>query len=368
MLKILVADDDPDVQTILTERLNAEGYQATAVADGREALAAVREDIPDVVLLDVEMPRMKGLETLEHIRSDWPELPVILMTAFASVPLAVQAMQEGANDFVQKPIEFEILQSKISKAIARKEFSSEVARLLGDLTHELKNLLQPVVAGTGLLKEEIEELVGRLMPIEAAKAEASHQLCEEIIDMLQRTASKMQDRMKVLADYVKVAGTPCMPGPCRLVNVLDQVLLVLRHLATSHGVTLQCEGLHDLPVILADESLLFTAFFNLVNNAIPEVPSGGTITIRGAMGSEGQTILLTVHDTGRGMPPEMVRTLFKHTVISRKVGGTGLGLRIVKEAVDAHQGSITVSSVQGQGTTFCIRLPIYHLETVTRSA
>jgi signal transduction histidine kinase len=97
--------------------------------------------------------------------------------------------------------------------------------------------------------------------------------------------------------------------------------------------------------------------YNLVNNAIPEIPPGGSITITGALSPSGNEIILSIEDTGRGMAPDVLSSLFTYHVMSRKPGGTGLGTKIVKDAVDAHGGSIRVQSTEGKGTTFTICLP-----------
>jgi len=96
----------------------------------------------------------------------------------------------------------------------------------------------------------------------------------------------------------------------------------------------------------------------LVNNAIPEMPAGGTVTIRGEADTSAGRILLEVADTGRGMPDEVKKSLFTVRVVSRKPGGTGLGTKIVKDVVDVHRGRISVESVLGKGATFHIQLPI----------
>jgi signal transduction histidine kinase len=123
-------------------------------------------------------------------------------------------------------------------------------------------------------------------------------------------------------------------------------------------VTLCVRDLESLPLIQADENRLFNAFYNLVNNAIPEVPSGGSITVQGRIEDGGRSIVLSVIDTGKGMSREVRESLFSYQAISRKVGGTGLGTKIVKDVVDAHGGRITVESEQGKGSSFHITLPV----------
>ena len=104
--KILVVDDDPDIRAVLEDHLSA-GYSIACAGDGRAALSALDQEGCDLVLLDVELPGAKGLSVLSDIHRTWSHLPVIIMTANASIPLAVQAIKEGATDFITKPLEFE---------------------------------------------------------------------------------------------------------------------------------------------------------------------------------------------------------------------------------------------------------------------
>ena len=117
---------------------------------------------------------------------------------------------------------------------------------------------------------------------------------------------------------------------------------------------LHVRGMKKLPLIHVDEKRLFTALYNLVGNAIPVVPQGGTITISGAVNIKKDTLELTIKDTGKGMSPEVRERLFTDNAISTRAGGTGLGSKIIKDAIDQHQGSITVESEEGVGTSFHI--------------
>lgn len=175
--------------------------------------------------------------------------------------------------------------------------------------------------------------------------------------MVQTTSRRIQVRLKQIGDCVKGLSTPPKFAPCILPNVVEAVFTTLLTFAGEKQVSLRIEGLRLLPPIMADEQRLFNAFYNLVNNAIPEVPEGGSITVRGERESA-DWILLAVADTGRGMPPELRDRLFSARAISSKRSGTGLGTKIVKDVVDTHHGTITVESEVGVGTTFHIRLPI----------
>ena len=235
---------------------------------------------------------------------------------------------------------------------------AEVARILGDIGHDVKNLLMPVLCGASLLKDEIDEVFAEMKSPAPVKAKKSHEMCHEIIEMLSNNARRIQDRVKEIGDCVKGLSSPPKFSSCKIFHVVASVFDTLKLFAQEKGITLHHEGIQDLPPIQADEGRLFNAFYNLVNNAVTEVPSGGTITIRGKIYPEDQTLHIEVVDTGRGMPAEIRDSLFTASAMSKKKGGTGLGTKIVKDVIDAHQGKITVESEPGQGTTFNINLPI----------
>ncbi len=235
---------------------------------------------------------------------------------------------------------------------------AEVARILGDIGHDVKNLLMPVLCGASLLKDEIDEMFTEIQSQAPAKTKKSHEMCNEVIDMLSNNARRIQDRVKEIGDCVKGLSSPPKFSPCKMTHVVASVFDTLKLFAQEKCITLHHEGIEDLPLIQADEGRLFNAFYNLVNNAVTEVPSGGTITIRGKIHPENQSLQIEVIDTGRGMPAEIRDSLFTTRAMSKKKGGTGLGTKIVKDVIEAHQGNITVESEPGQGTTFNINLPI----------
>lgn len=235
---------------------------------------------------------------------------------------------------------------------------AEVARVLGDIGHDLKNLLMPITGGAELLEEELSECFATLPETTAAAIKPARERTHELTEMIKQNSRRINDRVKEIADSVKGLTRPPQFAPCRLAEVVSNVYQTLRILADEQHVVLRAEGLDALPVIRADESRLFNAIYNLVNNAIPEVPSGGSVTIRGRLDESSKHVVLSVVDTGKGMSSEVRDSLFSYQAISRKVGGTGLGTKIVKDVVDAHGGTITVESTEGKGTAFHITLAI----------
>jgi signal transduction histidine kinase len=234
---------------------------------------------------------------------------------------------------------------------------AEVAQMMGDITHDIKNLLLPIVCGAGILQAEINKLLDHLPAIDIKRAKASRELCNEVIQMLQDDAHRIQDRVREIADAVKGFSTPLDFSACEVAGIVGNVFRSLGILAQKRHVRLLTENLELLPLIVADQRRLYNAFYNLVNNAIPEVLPGGSVTVCGQPPTSEDAIVVSVIDTGGGMPPDVRNRLFTKRAISTKPGGTGLGTKIVKDVVDAHGGTIWVESELGAGTKIHIRLP-----------
>ena len=391
--KILVVDDTPFNVKLLVDLLGIQGYTMVTATTGPEALEKVAKERPDLILLDVVMPGMDGFEVCRKIREN-PEtalLPVILVTAMYPVEQRARGIEVGADDFLTKPInQAELLarvrsllrikvlhdaihshageltewNRKLEIRLAQEAKLAEVARSLGDIGNDVSNQTMPIKNGILLLQEEINDLFGRLPETERYQAEANQKLCQEIIGMVTNVAHNIQERVGEIADCVKGLSSPLHLVSCQVKKVVSSVVKMLNVEADQKRVSLRIEILDSLPPIQADERRLFNAFYNLIKNAIPEVSAGGSITIQGRADPESRFMVLSVADTGRGMPPEIRESLFTVRAISRKHGGTGLGTKIVKDVVDAHGGSITVESEEGIGTTFHLHLP---LEPVQRT-
>lgn len=236
---------------------------------------------------------------------------------------------------------------------------SEVARLLGDISHDIKNMMMPIIYGVWLLQKKIDRLFGTISSSETEQMKSDQEDGQKVLSMIRNNARLIQERVKEITDAVKGLSSPLRFRPCNIIEVVTTVMETLHPLADERGISLRTEDLRSLPSIQADERRLFNALYNLINNAIDEVTRGGSITIRGFLESDAQAISILVVDTGGGMSPEVRESLFTKRTISRKTGGTGLGTKIVKDVVDAHGGHISVESQVGLGTTFHMRLPLH---------
>jgi signal transduction histidine kinase len=254
---------------------------------------------------------------------------------------------------------------------------AEVVHRIGDISHDVKNMVTPVMTGTQTLELMLQGMyqdVDVLLADPTTPPELASQLKEaivgvrdwypEAVEMTYDGVVATQERVREIADAIK--GTIAAPQfePTNVNDIARQVARPLSLVAERAGITIDLNGLGDVPPADLDRKGIYNALYNLVNNAIPETPSGGSISVRTAVvadDSDKEWLQVEVADTGRGMPEAVRAKLFTDQAKSTKVGGTGLGTLIVKRAVDAHGGSISLASQEGVGTTFTLRFPLHQL-------
>ncbi len=284
-------------------------------------------------------------------RKDGTSFPI----EFISTPMWEDGQLIGAVVSFQDITE----RQRLAAQLVEEAKLSQVTKVLGDIGHDIKNMLMPILNGAKLIEEELHDHFASLRDVNAKEVEASRNFTKDAIDMIVNNGRRIQERVREIADAVKGVTSPLRLGPCQITDIVESVFESLRLYATEKGILLRVQGLALLPPLHADHHRLFNALYNLVNNAIPETSKGGMIAVCGSMELDANTLVLQVVDTGKGMPPEIRDSLFTEMTISGKPGGTGLGTKIVKDVVDIHGGTITVDSEQGKGTTFTMKLPLH---------
>jgi signal transduction histidine kinase len=351
----------PDFKNLIIDRLallqqildlrNTHGTQAAIATsqsgEGMRLNAKIRQEI-----LDFHKEDMKDFSRLHETAHAMERFTIMTMSIGLILTFAVClfTLWKFQRDLTER--------QQLERRLLEEAKLAEVSRRIADIGHDVKNMLTPIQMGMQLLEDELDEHFKALPDTIGAHPPATQALYKDLIGMTRRGSSRIQMRVKEIADAVKGVTSSPQFAACHLGKIVDSVLDALRLNAEEREIVLQTRGLDALPILQADEQRLFNALYNLVNNAIPEVPSGGSITITGALSPSGTEILLSIQDTGRGMPPDVLSSLFTYQVVSRKPGGTGLGTKIVKDVVDAHGGTIRVESTEEKGTTFTISLPI----------
>ena len=289
-------------------------------------------------------------------------------------------LQQGDLEFLQ------VLSAAVAVALetarlAKRARQSEVVSIIGDISHDIKNMLTPIQSGLWTLEPMLDELFEDLEVLrEQSHGRAAQQniarialpvrdLYAFICQGAQNACDQVTARTREIADAVKGELAAPFIEECDLNEIVSTVAHPLHMVADHSNVHLQLDLDPELPRAECDRKQFYNAIYNLVNNAIPETPSGGSVTVRTRRPDEAHPsqLLIEVQDTGRGMPAHVRARLFTNDAISTKSGGTGLGTRIVGGVVNRHNGTITVQSEPGQGSTFSIRLPLRYQPQIAES-
>lgn len=242
--------------------------------------------------------------------------------------------------------------------------------LIGDVSHDIKNMLTPIQTGVWTLDpllrqtwQQLENVCAQMPPEWSERVLGVTRMAREeyewILQNALDAAERVQIRTKEIADAVKGVSAPPRFIAQDIHSVCMEVITALRLVAHDHQVDLVPDFDMTMPPVEIDHKLIYNALYNLVNNAIPETPEGGSVALRTRrLGPHESNFAVEVADTGRGMPPDVRERLFSDETVSTKPGGTGLGTRIVADIVRRHRGHIAVQSEQNVGTTFTILLPL----------
>lgn len=351
---VLVVDDSPSSRDILVRRLQREGYALLEADNGRDALAIIAREPVELVLLDVTMPEMSGLEVLAHIRKDHDlaALPVLMVTALGDAEDVVVAMERGANDYITKPVEWRILVARVQTALKLKRLHDQREHFLRVASHDLKNPLLAVVGTAELLATSLEE--GR--PV----GERGRRLVRNI----QEAGIAAQRIVRDLVDAHAIEDGQLVLRRARLdvgALVADVVEANLPR-ATAKGIALATDVPADLPAVVGDDTRLRQVLDNLLSNAVKFSEAGSETAVRVAPSEA--SVRVSVVDGGPGLRDGDMRLAFgRYARLSARPTGhetsTGLGLAIVAELVRLHGGDVGVhNNVGAPGATFWFDLPV----------
>jgi len=374
-VRILVVDDELGIREGCRRALMPYGFEVEVAENGPTGLRKLREGRFDVLLLDVMMPGMSGLEMWQQARQLNPDLICIIITGYATVELAVQAIREGAHDFITKPFTSELLLQVINRELERRQLRREAERVQA-LEEEARELARAKAE-----LEKLEAIESRFMltmvhilraPV--AVLQNSIQLIrkgyvppEEQPALLQRAEQRADELLTTLDDllllaYLKEGVGLTKAETVSVADVLEEVLATLKGQADQQGVTVTAE-VDDRPHVTVNPDHVKALWTHLLSNAIRYTPEGGRITVSLQTDQEQGRVVGTVSDTGIGVAVEDIPRIFEEfyrteDAKAMQETGTGLGLPIVQQVVEMYGGTIEVESAVGQGSTFRFTLPL----------
>ncbi|MFW6147945.1 MAG: response regulator [Thermodesulfobacteriota bacterium] len=364
--KVLIVDDDPDTVELLTKRLSAEGYRTLGAYDGMQAIQQADKYGPDVIILDIKMPKMDGYEVCRRLKSseDTRPIPVIMLTVKAKVPDKVKGLDIGADDYIPKPFDFREISRRVRYWSTLKkrveERVGEIKRLEQELikTERLAAIGQTVGGIAHYMKNVLFGLKGGVYLVNIASKE--QQSDSTGWEMVERNMGRMSDLVLDLLEYSKdteLEYENCVPN-----DIAAKVCEDLKEKAEEHQIVM----IKDFDPLLQEASLdpkgIQRCLQNLVSNAIdacifdPSEDKKWVVNVRTMLEDE-KVVGFEVSDNGCGMNEEVKAHLFTNFFTTKEGKGTGLGLLNTQKIVKQHGGTITVDSEFGKGSTFTIRVP-----------
>ena len=384
MKKVLIVDDERPILEMLDLSLSSEGYEVLTAESGEKALEIFEKQHPKLVLTDIKMPGIDGIEVLQRIKKIDDQVEVIVITGHGDMNTAVAALKYGASDFVTKPLRDEVLMVSIERAWKKIAMSEQLQDYTDNLevkAEQYKHALQKAqnemikaerLASIGetvaslahCIKNISTGLGGGMYMVHTGMAKEKPNMIEEGWSMFQRNLEKVSDLILDLLRYAR--QTEPQRTPCRLNDIVSEVVRNLEKYADDNQIKLNKVLAPNLTEVYIELDSMHRMLGHLVSNAIDACIYDAdtskkwevTVTTKTETAADsGEIILIEVTDNGCGMTDETKSHLF-HRFFTTKAGrGIGLGLLVTQKIIRDHGGEIFVKSEFGKGTTVLVRLP-----------
>jgi len=348
--EILVVDDDEELRAALAAIVETGGYRVREARDGASCLAAVEVHAPSLILLDVSMPGLDGLQTLRQLRTGPARaVPVVLLTGNRFDPESIGVgLELGAEEYLPKPVRPGELLARIRALLrlyaARRELEALKRDQTAMLVHDLKQPLAIIALRAEFIAEESTD----------PEVSGSGRAIRQSVRQLEQLVNSVLELSRVEAGQMRLQRQRHALDP-----LLAEVVEQFRGLAERRGLALALSSLPSASLEL-DRAKIVQVMQNLIGNALKFTPVGGRIDVQALRVAD--EVLVSVEDTGQGLPPAEAERVFdkwQQTRAGRARGGTGLGLAIARAIVEAHGGRIGAGarSDGGRGARFWFVLP-----------
>ncbi len=375
--RILVVEDESGTRVTLCGVLEEAGYEVTEAEKGAQALELIRDGRYNVIITDIRLPDVGGMAILELAKEINPDVAVIMMTGYASIETAVNAVNEGAYAYFVKPVNMDELKTAIINALRQQRLSRENKRLVDDLqrsnkllfaankqlreateaksvflahmSHELRTPLNAIIGFSDLLLDGIAGSIN----------DKQRQCLQDILSSGRYLLNLINDVLDL--SKIEAGKMEAKPESLKLADVVDDVITTVRPMLVESGHELFISIADDVPPVYADRSRLRQVLLNLLSNAIKFTPAGGKLRLAAVMKNEWCQVSMI--DNGIGVKRENQARIFEpftqaDTLPGETKQGTGLGLALSRQLVELIGGKIWVESEYGKGSTFTFTIPL----------
>lgn len=367
-VSILIADDEEDIRDVLEIALKDIGYTVFLAENGAIAFEIYQSKKPDIVITDIKMPVMDGIELLRRIKHENLETEVLMITGHGDMDLTIRSLKYEAMDFITKPVNVDILEIAVEKAVEKivakqklleytqklellileksklADHLSSLGLMMGSISHNIKGLLTNLDGGIYVARSGLKN--------------NDHQTIKEGLGLLEQTVDRIKKMIMDILLYSKERKLNKTAIDTK--GFIDQVKKSIELKLKGTTIAFHCNDIHCPEVLYADEEFIMAALINILDNAIDACMADTQkkdheITFE--ILKKTDHLEIHIHDNGCGMDMKTKEKIFNLFFSSKDTKGTGFGLYISNSIIKQHGGSIHVTSIKGKETCFKIILP-----------
>ena len=376
--KILVIEDEVEVRKSYIDMFGFFGYDVHAVSNGHDGLKLINNEDYDIVVTDLNMPGMDGLDVLKYIKKNKPYIEVIVITGYATLENAIKAMKVGAYDYFTKPVDIDHVRIVLSKCLqqlkAKKE--NEELRTLNQQLRELNELKDKFITITNHeLRTPITVLKGYIELIDYFLEKSKDKDISEAIEIIGGTMSELISIVEQMHDMssLNYGKKKFFATDVHIQDLLQTIYREMKLLFDKRNVKFELNLNGAATIVHGDFHRLKRSLRELVQNALKFTPENGEVQIEYNINQMNQNVTIKVSDTGIGIPPEKQSLVFEpfyevqdainHMTSKTEFmgGGIGLGLTLAREIFESHKGSLMLESEEKKGSIFTVVLPYARL-------
>ena len=371
---ILLVDDEPGIRSVLTITLTHAGFTVWPASNGDAGLQLFFEKHPDIVITDIKMPGIDGIELLKQIKDAAPETEVIMITGHGDMDLAVKSLQHEAADFITKPIDAAEIETAVKKAVDRISINKSIRSYMIDLEHMIKEkdraidesktlstIGQTIAGMSHVIKNIAGGLKGSSFILEQGIENENREYLVKGWEMMKKNIDKITNLSLDLLNYAKTSRLDLVPThPDQPVKEI-KALLDLQAKQRAIDLKVSFLGKQDIRVMM-DPGAMHTCVFNLTTNALDafdtQTAAEHPRQVHVFVQQKDDAVVYQVQDNGMGMNKTVQQAVFTDFITTKGTRGTGFGLMTTKKIVEEHQGSIGFTTREGKGSKFWIQIPL----------